>query len=211
LIGPVDIQKKQFTRGVRGYKEEEVDEFLDLLTVELDRLIRENEILKESLRNNQIEVERYRNSENAIVETLESAKGLMSDISQSAEKRAEIVLKNAELDAARIRREAAESVERTTEEAVEIARRWDQFKIRYKNLLQTELDRFDSLSADLIGDPDRTGFYSDDPYFTSHNMGQFSAGNAVSAASPSNAGASAGSGKATGKGKTIKTSKRNGL
>jgi cell division initiation protein len=201
LIGPADIQKKQFTRGVRGYKEEEVDEFLDLLTVDLDKLIRENEILKETVRNQQVEMERYRNSEHAIFDTLESAKSLMSDISESAEKRAEIVLKNAELDAARIRREATESVERTTEEAVVTARRWEQFKIRFKNLLQIELDRFESLSADLIGDPDHTGFYSEDPYFTDHGFGQTAADGA--GASALSAGAD--------KGQTIKTSKRNGL
>ena len=35
----------------------------------------------------------------AVLETLEAAKALMGDISTSAEKRAEILLKNAELDA----------------------------------------------------------------------------------------------------------------
>jgi cell division initiation protein len=87
----------------------------------------------------------------------------MADISASAEKRAEIVLKNAELDADRMQREARESVERITEEAVEMARRWEQFKTRYKNLLQNELERFENISRDFMsnGDANRVGFYSD--------------------------------------------------
>jgi cell division initiation protein len=163
MITPAEIQKKAFTKGVRGYKEDEVDSFLDLITLDIDKLIQENNVLNEKIRTLGVEIERYRNSENAIFDTLESAKALMADISASAEKRAEIVLKNAELDADRVQREARESVERITEEAVEMARRWEQFKTRYKNLLQNELERFENLSRDFMseGDAHVVRFYSD--------------------------------------------------
>jgi cell division initiation protein len=163
MITPADIQKKEFTKGVRGYKEDEVDSFLDLLTLDLDKLISENAALKDNVRALNLEIERYRSSEGTIFDTLESAKALMADISASAEKRAEIVLKNAELDAERMLREARESVESLTEEAVEMARRWEQFKTRYHNLLQNELDRFETLSRDFMSDADahRARFYSD--------------------------------------------------
>ncbi|MDR3304564.1 MAG: DivIVA domain-containing protein [Clostridiales Family XIII bacterium] len=150
MITPAAIQKKDFTRGVRGYKEEEVDAFLDTITLDLESLLRENNNLKESNKLLTQEIERYRGSETAIFNTLESAKALMTDISASAEKRAEIVLKNAELDADRIRREAQESVERLTEEALALSRRWELFSARFKNLLETELDRFDSFAANLL-------------------------------------------------------------
>ncbi|MDR1953924.1 MAG: DivIVA domain-containing protein, partial [Clostridiales Family XIII bacterium] len=136
MITPAEIQHKSFTKGVRGYKEDEVDSFLDLVTLDMDKLIQENKALRDTILGLNAEIERYRGSEGTIFKTLESAKALMSDISSSAEKRAEIVLKNAELDAERLRREAKESVERITEESVEMARRWEQFKLRYRNLLQ---------------------------------------------------------------------------
>ena len=116
MLSPADIQKKQFARGMRGYREEEVDTFLEALTTDLGTLIRENESLRETCKVLQAEVDRFRSSEHAIFDTLESAKGLMRDISSSAEKRAEILLKNAELDAERMQREARENVERITEE-----------------------------------------------------------------------------------------------
>jgi cell division initiation protein len=163
MITPAEIQHKSFTKGVRGYKEDEVDNFLDLVTLDMDKLIWENESLRDTIQGLTAEIERYKGSEGTIFKTLESAKALMSDISSSAEKRAEIVLKNAELDAERLRREARESVERITEEAIAMAARWDQFKLRYKNLLQNELDRFENLSADLMIDDEveRMRFYSD--------------------------------------------------
>jgi cell division initiation protein len=164
LITPEDIQKKTFAKGVRGYKEDEVDSFLDLITLDMDKLTQENIAMRETIRLLNAEVERYRGSESTIFDTLESAKALMSDISFSAERRAEIVLKNAELDAERIQREARESVERITEEGVLMAKRWEQFKLRYKNLLQNELDRFETLSEELLapGSLERQRFYSDD-------------------------------------------------
>jgi cell division initiation protein len=199
MITPAEIQDTKFTRGVRGYKEDEVDNFLDLVTLDMDKLIQENKYLRETVAGLNAEIDRYRGSEGTIFKTLESAKALMNDISSSAEKRADIVLKNAELDAERLRREARESVERITEEAVEMAARWDQFKLRYKNLLQNELERFENLSADLMIDNEveRMRFYTDP----------------VSPGSMGDEGASGRRELATalGKNKTIKTSKRNGF
>jgi cell division initiation protein len=150
MISPVDIQNKEFTRGVRGYKEEEVDSFLDVITLDLEVLIQENRNLKGSLALLTQEVEKYRDSEKTVLETLEAAKGLMEDISKSSERKAEILIKNAEFDAERIVKGAKESVERLTEEAATLRNRISILKTRYKTLLETELERFDSLSAELF-------------------------------------------------------------
>jgi cell division initiation protein len=152
MITPLDIQNKEFTKGVRGYKEEEVDSFLDLITLDFEKLMQDNRRLKESIGALTAEVERYRGSENAVLETLEAAKALMGDISASAEKRAEILLRNAEMDADRIQREARESVERLTEESVNLRNRLNMFKSRFRNLLEVELERFNTLSAELFPD-----------------------------------------------------------
>ena len=150
MITPATINKKEFTRGVRGYKEEEVDQFLDLIAADLGVLLRENEAYKERVKELMQENERYRGSESTVLGTLETAKALMLDISASAEKRAEIVLKNAEFDAERIRREAHESVEHITEDATALSRRWELFSARFRDLLETELDRFNSFSASML-------------------------------------------------------------
>ena len=135
---------------MRGYKEEEVDRFLDLIAADINELARENVALKDSVKTLSQEIERYRGSEKAIFGTLESVKALMADISASAEKRADIVLKTAELDAERIRREARDSVETMTEEAAALSTRWELFSARFRNLIETELARFDSFSAGIL-------------------------------------------------------------
>ena len=49
MITPADIQNKEFSKGFRGYSEEEVDMFLDLITLDLEKLIKENINLKAQL------------------------------------------------------------------------------------------------------------------------------------------------------------------
>ena len=152
MITPMDIQNKAFNKGVRGYKEEEVDSFLDLITLVMEKLIDENAQLKQELAKARAELQRYQGSEGAVLETLEAAKALMSDISASSEKRAEILLKNAELDAELITREAKENVERLKEEAASLENKVSSFRMRYRSLLETELDKLDSLTQELFGD-----------------------------------------------------------
>ena len=50
MIAPIEIENKEFKKGIMGYKEEEVDEFLDLVKEDYEQLYRENLELKEKVR-----------------------------------------------------------------------------------------------------------------------------------------------------------------
>ena len=144
MIKPIDIQEKVFTKAVRGYKEEEVNEFLDEITVDLDSLL--NELRETREENSRLvdELTRLKSTEGSVVETLQAAKSLMSDISASAEKRAEILLKNAELDAELMLKNAREESEALAKESQNIRARYIEFRNRYKRMLENELQRFES-------------------------------------------------------------------
>ena len=150
MIRPIDIQEKEFTRAVRGYKEEEVNEFLDEITLDLERLLDELRQTKEENSRLVEELERHRGSEGTVLETLEAAKTLMADISVSAEKRANILLKNAELDAQLMQKEAKEMADKIAEESEAMKNRFINFRSRYKKLLESELERFESLSGEMF-------------------------------------------------------------
>lgn len=152
MITPLQIQEKEFSRGVRGYKEDEVDDFLDELIVQMETLLKENVALKQQAEELEAELAQIRNSETSVVGTLEAAKALMQDISISAEKRAQIIVKNAELDAKRIRREAEDETMRLTEESAELRRNFSTFKEKYRSFLESELQRFDTLTNDIFPD-----------------------------------------------------------
>jgi len=150
MIRPIDIQEKEFTRAVRGYKEDEVNEFLDELTIDMERLIDELRQTKEENSRLVEELERHRNTQGTVLETLEAAKGLMADISISAEKRADVLLKNAELDAQLMIKEARDMAERIAEENQLMKTRFVDFRTKYKRLLESELQRFESLSGEMF-------------------------------------------------------------
>lgn len=154
MITPVDIEQKEFTRGVRGYREEEVDTFLNLVILEMENLIRTNKELTNENNKLKEELATSRTTENEVLDTLETAKKLMNEIAASAEKRAEVLLKNAELDADLIRREARETSERFMDESKNIRSRVSTLREKYKTLLESELERFDMLSADIFTEAD---------------------------------------------------------
>ena len=152
MITPADIENKDFSRVKKGYSPEEVDDFLDLIILDMEKLIRENRQLKEELGKAHVQVDKHMSTETSVYETLEAAKSLMNDIAASAERRAEILLKNAELEANLITREAKESISRYTEEGNRIKERVETLRERYKKMLESELERLDFGGSDFLAD-----------------------------------------------------------
>ena len=76
----------------------------------------------------------------------------MNDIAASAERRAEILLKNAELEASLITREAKESISRYTDEGNRLKDRVETLRERYKKMLESELERLEFGDSDFLAD-----------------------------------------------------------
>ena len=138
MITPLDIQNKEFSRAVRGYNQEEVDLFLDQIMADYDSLLTENADLKRQLEETKGKIEGYKDTEGAVLKTLEAAKSLMNDISASAEKRASILVKNAELDADLVQRQARDNVERLKEEEAKLNARVSSMKVKFRSFLKDE-------------------------------------------------------------------------
>ena len=60
MISSVDIQNKMFSRSVRGYKEDEVDDFLTLLAEDVEKMRNENYQLKETVKKLSSELEKHK-------------------------------------------------------------------------------------------------------------------------------------------------------
>lgn len=149
MLTALDIQNKEFTRGMRGYKEEEVDAFLDEIIVDYQNLVNENEALKARLNDATGKVSEYKSTEGAVITTLESAKALMNDIAQSAEKRANLLIKNAEIDAELRVRQANDQVAQLRMEEERVQKRVMGMKNRLKSILEAELVNIESINAEI--------------------------------------------------------------
>ena len=69
-LTPMDINNKEFKRGIRGYNPDEVDEFLDEVVENYEELYKENSRLKESITRLKDKVEHYERLEATIQNTL---------------------------------------------------------------------------------------------------------------------------------------------
>lgn len=152
MITPQEIETKAFASSVRGYKKEEVDVFLDEIMMDYQELINENGKLRRKVEELNGQIADNKKSEASVMKTLEEAKSLMSDISASAEKRAEVIIKDAQLEAKKITREARESVSVLTEESEQMKKNIGAFKENYRKMLTGELDRLDGTSDSFFED-----------------------------------------------------------
>ena len=149
MITPADIQNKEFTKGFRGYDEEEVDMFLDLITLDLEKLMKENLNLKAQIATLKKDQDSIGGSDLTVKETLETAKRIMDDLAVSSEKRAKVLVENAEMDAAIIIKDAKMKAEQVAAESSQLTRSYEEFKREYKNLLTKHLEEFVSISANI--------------------------------------------------------------
>lgn len=152
VLTPKDIEKKVFSSGIKGYKKSEVDDFLDEIMLDMESLINENEKRKSMLADMKKELAESREKADSMFKTLERARLLMSDISESAEKRAEIIIKNANEEAGKLIEEAKETANSLTEEHSELKSSVAEFKRKYKSILMEELDRLESKTEDWFSD-----------------------------------------------------------
>ncbi len=98
-LTPLEIKKQEFKRSLKGYDIHEVDSFLDTVSSQYEELIKKNYELKEQVENLTNEIERYKNLEKVLQDTLTAATKSSSDIRTNAVKEAELIKKNAQLEA----------------------------------------------------------------------------------------------------------------
>ena len=106
MLTPMDIHNHQFKKSIRGYNENEVDDFLDKIVVDFEKLLRENERLQNELNSNDRELEKYRSLEKTMNDTLLVAQKTADDVISAARKNAEEMKENTARECQNIREQA---------------------------------------------------------------------------------------------------------
>lgn len=95
MLTPLDIQNHEFKKSFRGYNEDEVDEFLDRIVEDYEKLLRENEKLREKAGVNEKEITHYKGLEQNLQDTLIVAQKTADDVLNAARKNAKEIRDNA--------------------------------------------------------------------------------------------------------------------
>lgn len=138
-ITPLDIQQKQFPMRLRGFDVDEVYSFLELIREELEELLRENASLKEQLSRADGQLQEYKKMEVTLRETLMTAQQMVEDYKTNARKEAELIIKEAELKADNMIKEAQEKVVKVHEDIVDLKGIRRHFKEEVKRLIDSHL------------------------------------------------------------------------
>lgn len=138
-LTPLDIHHKEFSKSLRGYNEVEVDEFLDQVADELERLFKENIELSERIEAAEEKVRSYQEMERTLNNTLLAAQKSADDIIAKAKHEAEVVLKDAEVKAKEIIHNALQQKQKAQADLVRIKQAEEQFRAQFRALLESHL------------------------------------------------------------------------
>ncbi|MEW5747089.1 MAG: DivIVA domain-containing protein [Nitrospirota bacterium] len=138
-LTPLDIQQKQFPMRFRGFDVDEVYSFLELVREELEELLRENASLKEQLSRADEQLQEHRNMEATLRETLMTAQQMVEDYKTNARKEAELIMKEAELKADGMIKDAQEKVVKIHEDIVDLKGIRRHFKEEIKRLIDSHM------------------------------------------------------------------------
>lgn len=139
-LTPMEIHNKDFRRKFRGYDPDEVDQFLDNVVEDYESLYKENMDLKERLRVSKECIESYKTIEDTLKETLITAQKAADELVASSQKRAEVIVSSAESESAKILSHGKDSLLEIVKEQEEYKKRLDIFKIKFRKLLEAEME-----------------------------------------------------------------------
>ncbi len=154
MIMPIDIDKKEFSRDKKGYNSREVDEFLDIIVADYEKILNDNRQMAHKIKSLEAQLAEAQKDDGAMVETLETAKKLMADISASAERRAELMMRDAELEAENMLTDAKMSIKKITDEHSILSNKVRRLRSNFRRMLENELAKLDEDEFDVIKDLD---------------------------------------------------------
>jgi cell division initiation protein len=153
-ITPLDIQQKQFPVKFRGFDEEEVDAFLELVREEMEELLRDNASLREESKKFEKQLKEYKSMESTMRETLMATQQMVEEYKVNAKKNAELILKDAELRAEEILRNAQEKVVKIHEDITDLKGVKRHFKEELKRLIESHLSMLEFDKEREVETPD---------------------------------------------------------
>ena len=141
MITPLDIENKKFSRQImNGYSVEEVDDFLDELTVdytknykELREIRKEYEEIKQSL-------EHYKSIEETLQNTLVMAQTTAEDVKNVAKQKADQIVNDAKASAEKELENLKTETAAMRKEKDDIKKQFDIYKAKMESLLISQLE-----------------------------------------------------------------------
>ncbi|WP_341282196.1 DivIVA domain-containing protein [Paenibacillus sp. FSL H8-0537] len=139
-LTPLDIHNKEFGRRLRGYDEDEVNEFLDQVIKDYETIIRENKELQNQILNMQEKLNHFSNIEETLSKTIIVAQEAADEVRSNAKKEAQLIIKEAEKNADRIINDSLSKSRKVSVEVEELKKQASIFRARFRTLVEAQLE-----------------------------------------------------------------------
>jgi len=153
----LEIKQQEFEKSLRGYDKAEVQAFLNLMSNEWEHLVARNRELEDKIDELEEKLKHYERVEEALHETLQTAKESAEQKLSGARKDARNKIEKAEMEAESIIREATQQRQQVRQSIIRLLDRRKEIigGIRsYLELAQESLDQFSKDEAALFDLPE---------------------------------------------------------
>ncbi len=134
-----DIKKRDFKKGLRGYDANEVDAFLDTVSSHYEKLLVENRTLSDKIKSLMSDVEIYKENEANLQKAIIKSQDIAEEIINNSKNKADIIIKEAELDARKVRQDFENEIMNKKQELDEVKLRNDKIIEDLKLFLNDKL------------------------------------------------------------------------
>jgi len=138
-LTPMEVSGKKFKKRFRGVDAEEVNEFLEMVSTEMEELVRQNRYLEEELARKNSELTDFKSREQTLKDTLILAQKLARDMKNNMAKEAQVILSEAEMEAEKIVRQAHNRAMELEEEIREIRNQRLKMIEELRSILNTHI------------------------------------------------------------------------
>lgn len=116
-IRPIDVRRKEFSNGFRGYDANQVDDFLDQVADEFERAYTDNQRMKEEVSSLRERLQQFEELEGSIRSALVHAEQAANDLRHTSQREAEDLRHSAQREAESLRVSSQREAELTIQEA----------------------------------------------------------------------------------------------
>ena len=141
MITPLDIENKKFSKQMmNGYSVEEVDDFLDELTVDYTKNYKELNELKTKVDELNKSLEHYKTIEETLQNTLVMAQSTAEDVKKVARQQADQIINEAKGTAQKQANDLDNEIVAKKKELDDVKKQFDIYKAKMESLLISQLE-----------------------------------------------------------------------
>ena len=149
MLTPLDIENKKFSKQMmNGYSIDEVDDFLDELTVDYEKIykeLQESRTTAEELRKN---LEHYKNIEATLQSTLVMAQSTAEEVKKVARQQADQIIADAKGNVQKSVDDLEQEMIVKKKEMDDIKKQFDIYKAKMESLLISQLELLKDMNQD---------------------------------------------------------------